>query len=100
MAITNEDVQHVAALARLDLTSEEVEAFRGQLSTILERAQRIQLLPLDDVVATQHPFELRNVLRPDVVVAPEAFDKILENAPEREGPFVKVPRILEDETSG
>lgn len=97
MAITREDVEHVAALARLDLTSEEVEAFRAQLSAILERAQRIQSLPLDDVVPTQHPFELRNVLRPDVVVAPEPSDKLLENAPEREGPYLKVPRILEDE---
>lgn len=97
MAITREDVEHVAALARLDLTSEEVEAFRGQLSAILERAQRIQSLPLDGVAPTQHPFELRNVLRSDVVVAPEPSDKLLANAPEREGPYLKVPRILEDE---
>ncbi|HVL81223.1 MAG TPA: Asp-tRNA(Asn)/Glu-tRNA(Gln) amidotransferase subunit GatC [Actinomycetota bacterium] len=96
MAISREEVEHVARLARLELTEEEKELFGEQLSVVLERAQRIQSLPLDDVPPTQHPVELSNVLRPDVVVPPPPPDRILENAPETEGPFFKVPRILEE----
>jgi aspartyl-tRNA(Asn)/glutamyl-tRNA(Gln) amidotransferase subunit C len=96
MTISREEVEHCARLARLDLTPGEVERFRAQLSAVLERAQRIQALELDDVPPTAHPVELRNVLRDDEVVPFEATQRILENAPERDGAFFKVPRILED----
>lgn len=95
--ITREEVEHVARLARLDLTREEVERFRDQLSAVLARARRIQSLPLDDVAPTAHPIELRNVLRPDEVSPPPGPEDILRNAPEREGNAFRVPRILEDE---
>jgi aspartyl-tRNA(Asn)/glutamyl-tRNA(Gln) amidotransferase subunit C len=97
MAISREEVEHVARLARIELTDEETERFREQLSAVLERAQRIQSLELDDVPPTAHPVELRNVLRPDIVVAPEATADILKAAPESEDGFFKAPRILEDE---
>ena len=97
MRISREDVEHVARLARLELTDDEVELFRGQLSAVLERAQRIQSLDLDDVPATQHPAPLRNVMRPDEVVPPPPSDRILDNAPEREEGFFKVPKILEED---
>jgi aspartyl-tRNA(Asn)/glutamyl-tRNA(Gln) amidotransferase subunit C len=97
MAITWDEVTHVARLARLQLTDAEVELFREQLSAVLERAQRIQSLPLDDVPPTAHPIELSNVFREDVVVAPQPPDSILANAPERDGPLFRVPKILEDE---
>lgn len=97
MTISREEVEHVARLARLDLTDEEIERFRGQLSVILERARRIQSLPLDDVPPTAHPIDLRNVLRPDEVVPSVDSGRILENAPDREDDFFKVPRILEEE---
>jgi aspartyl-tRNA(Asn)/glutamyl-tRNA(Gln) amidotransferase subunit C len=97
MSISREEVEHVAHLARLDLTEEETDRFRDQLSVILERAQRIQSLDLDDVPPTAHPVELRNVLRPDAVVPSPPSDAILANAPEREDVYFKVPRILEDD---
>jgi aspartyl-tRNA(Asn)/glutamyl-tRNA(Gln) amidotransferase subunit C len=97
MAISREEVEHVARLARLELTSDEIELFREQLSVVLERAQRIQALELDDVPATAHPLELRNVWREDVVVPPGPPDDILANAPVREESLFRVPRILEDE---
>jgi aspartyl-tRNA(Asn)/glutamyl-tRNA(Gln) amidotransferase subunit C len=97
MAITWDEVTHVARLARLELTDEEVELFREQLSAVLERAQRIQSLPLDDTPPTAHPIELSNVFREDVVVPPKPPDMILSNAPERDGPLFRVPKILEDE---
>jgi aspartyl-tRNA(Asn)/glutamyl-tRNA(Gln) amidotransferase subunit C len=96
MAISREELEHVARLARLELTEEEIVMFRAQLGAVLERAQRIQSLPLDDVPPTAHPIDLSNVFRSDVVEPPPPPDVILENAPEREGQFFRVPRILED----
>jgi aspartyl-tRNA(Asn)/glutamyl-tRNA(Gln) amidotransferase subunit C len=97
MAISREELEHVARLARLELTEEEIVLFRAQLAAVLERAQRIQALPLDDVPPTAHPIDLRNVFRADVVVPCPPPEAILENAPEREGDLFRVPRILEDE---
>lgn len=95
MAISREEVEHVARLARLELTEEEIELFRGQLSVVLERAQRIQALDLDEVPPTAHPIEMSNVWRDDVVVAFEDVPAILENAPASEDGRFKVPQILE-----
>jgi aspartyl-tRNA(Asn)/glutamyl-tRNA(Gln) amidotransferase subunit C len=97
MTISREEVEHVARLARLELTAEEIERFRGQLSAVLERAERIQSLDLSDVPPTAHPVELRNVWRADEAVPPPDPDAILANAPQREGTFFRVPRILEEE---
>jgi aspartyl-tRNA(Asn)/glutamyl-tRNA(Gln) amidotransferase subunit C len=98
MGISRDEVQHVARLARLELTDEEVDRFGEQLNKVLERAQRIQQLDLDDLPPTAHPLaELRNVLRPDEVVAPTVAERIFEAAPEHEGPYFKVPRIIEEE---
>ena len=97
MSISREELEHVARLARLELTSDEIELFRTQLGAVLERAQRIQSLPLDDVPPTAHPIDLSNVLRPDVVVPCLPPDEVLGNAPEREKGLFRVPRILEDE---
>ncbi|MEX0873872.1 MAG: Asp-tRNA(Asn)/Glu-tRNA(Gln) amidotransferase subunit GatC [Actinomycetota bacterium] len=96
MAISREEVEHVARLARLELSEQEIELFREQLSAVLERAQRIQSLDLDEVPPTAHPVELSNVWREDVVVPPPESEAILANAPERDGSFFRVPRILED----
>jgi aspartyl-tRNA(Asn)/glutamyl-tRNA(Gln) amidotransferase subunit C len=96
MAISRDEVEHVARLARLELTDEEIETFRGQLDAVLERAQRIQALDLDDVPPTAHPIELENVWREDVVVPCEDPASILENAPAVEDEKFRVPQILED----
>jgi aspartyl-tRNA(Asn)/glutamyl-tRNA(Gln) amidotransferase subunit C len=96
MAISREEVEHVARLARLELTDEEIETFRTQLDAVLERAQRIQGLDLDDVPPTAHPVELVNVWRDDVVVGFADTALILENAPATEDGKFRVPQILED----
>jgi aspartyl-tRNA(Asn)/glutamyl-tRNA(Gln) amidotransferase subunit C len=96
MAISREEVEHVARLARLELTEDELELFRGQLSAVLERAQRIQALPLDDVPPTAHPIDLTNVWRDDVVHPFVDVAAILENAPETEEGRFRVPQILEE----
>lgn len=97
MAISREEVEHVAHLARLELTEEEVERFQGQLAAILERARRIQALDLDDVPPTARPVEQTNVFRPDEATAFGDVEDILRNAPAREDAFFAVPQILEEE---
>ena len=82
--------------ALTELTEEEIELFRGQLSAVLERAQRIQTLELDDVPPTAHPVELSSVWREDVVVPPSATEEILANAPHSEDGMFRVPSILEE----
>jgi len=96
MAISREELEHVARLARLELTEEEIELFQVQLGAVLERARRIRNLPLDDLPPTAHPIDLTNVFRQDVVEPSPLPDQILENAPQREGDLFRVPRILED----
>jgi len=96
MSISREEVEHVARLARLELSEDEIERFRGQLSAVLERAQRIQALDLDDVPPTAHPLDLHNVWRDDAVVPFADVGAILENAPLIEDHRFRVPQILED----
>lgn len=98
MAIDRATVDHVARLARLDLSDEERERMGAELGHILEHAAKIQELDLDDVEPTSHAIPIRNVMRPDEVRPSLSQDEALAGAPEAiEGRF-KVPRILEEET--
>jgi aspartyl-tRNA(Asn)/glutamyl-tRNA(Gln) amidotransferase subunit C len=96
MAISREEVSHVARLARLELTEEELELFREQLSAVLERAERIQALDLDDVPETVRPVELTNVWREDTVAPFLDTASVLAAAPLVEESRFRVPQILED----
>jgi aspartyl-tRNA(Asn)/glutamyl-tRNA(Gln) amidotransferase subunit C len=89
--IDREQVLHVARLARLRLSDEEVERMAGELSGILEHVDRIAELELDDVEPTAHVVDLENVLRPDEPRPSWPKDVILEQAPDpAEGSF-RVP---------
>ena len=92
--ITTDQVRHVARLARLDLTAEEVEEFTGQLEAVLEHAADVEALDTEGVPVTAHPLPLRNVLRDDV--PHESLDRaeVLAQAPAAEGERFRVPRIL------
>jgi aspartyl-tRNA(Asn)/glutamyl-tRNA(Gln) amidotransferase subunit C len=92
--ISRADVAHVARLARLDLTEEEVEQFTGQLGAVLEHAADIAALDTDDVPPTAHPLPLVNVLREDVPVPSLDRDEVLSQAPAAEDGRFRVPRIL------
>ena len=96
MSISEEQVKHVARLARLDLTDDEVSVFVEQLGAILARAERIQSLDLDEVEPTAHPADLINVLREDVVEPPGDASDILANAPASDQGLFVVPRVLDD----
>ncbi|HWA53088.1 MAG TPA: Asp-tRNA(Asn)/Glu-tRNA(Gln) amidotransferase subunit GatC [Solirubrobacterales bacterium] len=89
--IEREQVLHVAKLARLGLSDEEVETMAGELSGILEHVDRIAALDLDDVEPTTHVVELENVVRPDVPHESLSPDVALASAPDPEGGAFRVP---------
>jgi aspartyl-tRNA(Asn)/glutamyl-tRNA(Gln) amidotransferase subunit C len=91
MAITREEVLHVAKLARLDLSDEEVERFQEQLSAILEAVGKVSELDLSDVEPTAHPLELSNVWANDEPRPSLPVDEALANAPDRDRDFFRVP---------
>jgi aspartyl-tRNA(Asn)/glutamyl-tRNA(Gln) amidotransferase subunit C len=92
--ISRDDVVHVARLARLDLTEDEVERFTEQLGAVLEHAEDIAALDIADVPPTAHPLPLVNVLRDDVPTPSLDRDEVLDQAPAAEDGRFKVPRIL------
>jgi aspartyl-tRNA(Asn)/glutamyl-tRNA(Gln) amidotransferase subunit C len=88
------DVEHVANLARLTLSADEVEQFTEQLTVVLDHAQDVAALDLEGVPPTAHPLPLVNVLRPDDVRPCLDRDEVLAQAPEAEDRRFRVPRIL------
>jgi aspartyl-tRNA(Asn)/glutamyl-tRNA(Gln) amidotransferase subunit C len=95
MAISREQVQHVAQLAHLDLTDDEVERFAEQLSAILDAVSKVSELDLSDVPPTSHPLDLVNVWRDDEPRPSLPADEVFANAPEREDEFFRVPPTSE-----
>ena len=91
MAITRDEVLHVARLARLELSDGEVERFTEQLSAILEAVAKVSELDLSDVQPTAHPLDLVNVWAEDAPRLSLTVDEALANAPAREAGFFKVP---------
>jgi aspartyl-tRNA(Asn)/glutamyl-tRNA(Gln) amidotransferase subunit C len=92
--ISRDDVAHVARLARLDLSDEELERFTSQLGAVLEHAADIAALDIADVPPTAHPLPLVNVLRADEPKPSLDRDEVLAQAPAAEDRRFKVPRIL------
>ncbi len=93
MEISREQVLHVARLARLALTDEEVERFRVQLSAILEAVGKVSELDLEGVPPTSHPLDLVNVLAEDEPNPSLSREAALANAPDPEGGFFGVPPV-------
>ncbi len=91
MAITKDEVLHVARLARLELTEEEIERLTVQLGAILEAVGKVAELDLSDVPPTSHPLDLVNVWGEDVPHESLPLEDALANAPEREGDLFRVP---------
>jgi len=94
--ISRADVAHVAKLARLELTEEELERFTGQLAAVLEHAADVESLDTAGVPPTAHPLPLQNVLRADEPVPSLDRDEVLAMAPEAEDGRFRVPRILSE----
>jgi aspartyl-tRNA(Asn)/glutamyl-tRNA(Gln) amidotransferase subunit C len=92
--ITRQDVAHVADLARLSLTDDELDAFTIQLADILDHAADLDALDLADVSPTAHPLPLVNVFRDDVIGPTSDRDEVLAAAPSVEDSQFKVPPVL------
>jgi len=95
MSITIKDVEHVANLARLELSDEEKTTFAGQLNAILKYAEKLNELNTDGIEPTSHVLPLANVMREDEVKPSLPIEKVLLNAPEEEDGQIKVPAVLE-----
>ncbi len=97
MKITRKEVDYVAKLARLELSEEEKDRFTGQLGSILEYIGQLNRLDTKDIPPTSHVLSLKNVWRDDEMkpCPSEVREALLANAPEREGDFFKVKKVIE-----
>ena len=95
--LSRSDVEHVAHLARLGLSAQEVTQLEGQLNHILEQFAVLSELDTDAIPPTARVIELENVLRDDVVRSGLDTDAALANAPERSGDHFVVPAVLGDD---
>ncbi|HEV8053595.1 MAG TPA: Asp-tRNA(Asn)/Glu-tRNA(Gln) amidotransferase subunit GatC [Candidatus Limnocylindrales bacterium] len=94
--ISRDDVQHVAHLARLHLTDEEVDRMQTQLSNILEAIETLQEVDTSHVGPTASVIQLENVMREDEARPGLTRDALLANAPLRDDPFLRVPTVLQE----
>lgn len=92
--ITLDQVAHVAKLARLDLSADRLSKLTGQLESILEYVAKIGEVDTAGVEPMAHALPLHNVLRADVVEPSLALDRVLQNAPDTDGPFFRVPKVI------
>tara|TARA_B110000438_G_C15323461_1_gene440523 strand:- start:166 stop:468 length:303 start_codon:yes stop_codon:yes gene_type:complete len=95
--ISTEDVAHVANLARLNLTEDELDAFTSQLAAVLDHAEDIESLDVEGVEPSSHPIHLNNVLRADEPGKALDVDEVLEAAPSVEKRQFRVPPVLGEE---
>jgi aspartyl-tRNA(Asn)/glutamyl-tRNA(Gln) amidotransferase subunit C len=89
-----DQVKHVAKLARLALGPEKLEKFAAQLESILEYVAKIDEVDTKGVQPMAHALPVKNVLREDVVEPALPLEQVLKNAPETDGPFFKVPKVI------
>jgi aspartyl-tRNA(Asn)/glutamyl-tRNA(Gln) amidotransferase subunit C len=95
--ISRDDVAHVARLARLSLTDDELDTFTEQLGAVLDHAADVESLDVAGLPPTAHPYPLVNVVRPDVVNDSVDRDEVLRVAPSVEANQFRVPPILGEE---
>ncbi len=94
MKITRQEVEHVATLAKLNLTEEELSTMTGQLDTILSYVAKLDELETGDVAPTTHAFTINNAFREDEIVESLPRKEALANAPLENGEAFVVPRII------
>ncbi len=95
MGIDEKEVAKVARLARLILSAEEARLYPAQLGRVLDHMEELKRLDTEAVTPTTHVLELTNVLREDEERPFPGREELLANAPEREGSYFKVPKVIE-----
>ncbi len=99
MKIKREEVAHVARLARLEITEEEMKLYTVQLNAILEFAGKLNSLDTRDISPTAHVLPIKNVFREDKIKPCLSREEALANAPQSENEMFRVPRVIEQEES-
>lgn len=94
MAVTREDVVHIAELARLKFADAEIDSYTEQLNEILNYMEKLNELDTENVEPLSHPVEGNNVFREDGVKPSISTEEALKNAPEKDEQFFKVPKII------
>jgi aspartyl-tRNA(Asn)/glutamyl-tRNA(Gln) amidotransferase subunit C len=89
-----EAVAHVADLAKLELDGEKLEKYTENTSKIIEYFNKLNELNTDDVLPTAHAIEVMSILREDKVVKCKEVREIIDQVPEKDGPFIQVPKVL------
>ena len=97
MSLERADVARLAALARIDMSDDDLDRLSGQLSAIVDSVAKVQEVATDDVPATSHPIPMSNVHRPDEVRPSLTQEQALSGAPEAEDGRFRVPQILGEE---
>lgn len=95
-ALTLAQVQHVAKLARLKLSAQQLEQYRSQLSTVLEYVAKLSELDVTNIEPMAHPTEIMNRTEDDVPSTPMPIEQLLMNAPAVEGRCIAVPKVLDE----
>ena len=96
-SITRAEVSHLARLARLAMTDDELDRYASQLGVILTSVARVSEVAADDIPPTSHSVPLTNVFRPDVISAMLTSEQALSGAPAAENGRFRVPRMLDEE---
>jgi len=99
MKLSRQEVEHIAELAKLGLTGEEVERYQDQLSSILDYVEMLTKLDTEDARPMAHVLPVSNVMREDHVRASFPRDEILSNAPDTADGCFRVPLVLEESNS-
>ncbi len=95
MSISNDEVKHIAYLSRLELPEKDVDTYTEHLSHILDYAEKLSSLDVENVEPMSHAIPVFNVMREDEIGASLPVEDALNNAPETDGPYFKVPRVTE-----
>ena len=95
MSVSKEDVRYLANLARLEFTDKEEEKFTNDLSNIVDFANTLSKVVVENVRPTAHILDLQNVLREDIVCKSYSREEILKNAPSKQAGCISVPKVME-----
>ena len=96
MSVTLKDVEHIAELARLKFSEEELESFTHQLNQILEYVEKLNELDTENVEPLSHPVEGNNAFREDELKPSINREEALKNAPDSDDEFFKVPKVIDN----
>ena len=96
MSVTLKDVKHIAELARLEFSGEELESFTHQLNQILEYVEKLNELDTENVEPLSHPVEGINAFREDELKPSINREEALKNAPDRDEEFFRVPKVIDN----